>query len=112
MKYIVIFVFLLGVFSCSNSKNNNIIDEKKFINILVDIHMADATIVVKGLRIKSDSAQIRLLYNDIFSKYNITQKQIDNTFTYYSKKPLLLDRLYSKVSEKIIKKEDNYKKNN
>jgi hypothetical protein len=109
MKYIVLFIFVSSLFGCSTHEDKDIIDQDKFVDILADIHIADAVIVVKGLRINSDSAQIKALYNDVFLKYNITQKQLDKTFEFYSKKPIKLDRLYNRVSEKIVKMEDSYK---
>lgn len=97
------------IFSCSNdSFSGDIINEDTFIDVLVDIHIADATLVVKGLKINSDSTKIRMFYNDVLLKYNVTQKQIENTFVFYSKNPRDFEELYEKVSENIVKLESEY----
>lgn len=111
-KYCVLllccFVLLIG---CSkNSSSDTIIDEDTFVNLLVDIHMADATLVVKGYKINSDSTTIRLFYNDVLVEHNVTQKQIQNTFEYYTKKPKKFENIYEQVSEKIVKLEEEYDK--
>ena len=87
--------------------DDNIIPEDAFIDVLVDIHIVDATIIVKGLRINTDSTIIKLYYNDIFLKHNVTQKQIQQTFEYYTSKPRSFEKLYEKVSEQIAKREED-----
>ena len=97
--------------SCSTSPSDeNRIEEAKFIDVLVDIHIADATMVVSGFRIKTDSTKIRLYYNDVLLKHNVTQKQIQNTFKYYASNPKKFEAIYEQVSEKIIKLEEENKK--
>jgi uncharacterized protein (UPF0276 family) len=88
--------------------NNNIIDEDTFIDVLVDIHIADAIIVVNGLKINTDSTQIRQYYHDVLVKYDITQVQLQQTLVYYAKNPRDFERLYKKVSEKIVKQEEEF----
>lgn len=105
---LLIFSFIL-FYSCSiNSSDNEIINEDKFIDVLVDIHLADATLVVKGLKINTDSTKIRLFYNDVLVKHNVTQKQIENTLLLYSEDPRDFEKIYEKVSEKIVKLEGEY----
>jgi len=108
----VLLLFCLSFFAgCSkNTTNDSIIDEDAFVDVLVDIHLADATLVVKGYKTITDSTTIRLFYNDILVKHNVTQKQIQNTLEYYAKKPKRFDDIYKQVSEKIVKLEEEYDK--
>lgn len=107
---VVILIVILW-FGCSKATDNSaIIEESKFVDVLVDIHIADATLVVKGFRINTDSAEISLFYNDVLLKHKVTQKQIQNTFSYYSDNPKKFEQVYERVSEKIVKREEEYKK--
>lgn len=73
--------------------------------MLVDIHLADGILAVKGYNINRDSTNIELVYQDVINKYNTTQKQFLETVTYYSKEPREYERIYEKVSEKLAKLE-------
>ena len=95
-------------YACSSNilRNHNVLEEEQFIDVLVDIHFADAIIVVKGLRVDTDSTNIRLYYSHVLAKHNTTQKQLKATFEYYSQKPRKFEKLYEKVSERIVKLEE------
>ncbi|MDA3893906.1 MAG: DUF4296 domain-containing protein [Salinivirgaceae bacterium] len=111
----LLFLLLIAgfLFSCSEeSMNGNIIKRDTFIKVLTDIHMADATLVVKGFRVRTDSTRIRLFYNDVLMEYNVTQKQIQNTLKYYTSNPKKFEKVYEKVSENIVKLEEQFEENN
>lgn len=109
-KFIIVFALILAFStSCSDGTDKlSVIDEDKFVNVLTDIHMADATLAIKGFRINSDSTRVRLFYNDVLMEYNVTQKQIHNTFSYYTKNPKEFEDVYEKVSANIVKLEKEY----
>ncbi len=110
---IIIFVGISILFGCSRSSGSQgILNKSKFVDVLVDIHMADAVLSVEGYRIYSDSTKIRLYYNDVLKKHNVTQQQIENTLKYYSKNPRQFENVYKEVSEKIGKLEEEYEKKN
>ena len=104
-------LFIVLMAGCTKqTTSDEIIKENVFIDVLVDIHMADAILVAKGYRIHTDSTSIRLFYNDVLIEHNVTQKQIENTFEYYTKNPKKFEKVYDKVSENIVKLEEEYKK--
>ncbi len=108
MKYLITILTIVLLQSCSNQNNSNIINEDKFVDILVDIHMADATLAVKGYSVTSDSTRIRLFYSDVLKKHNVSQKQIKNTIDYYTSNTKQFVKVYKQVSEKIVKLENEY----
>lgn len=106
---VLITVIIALQFSCKQKiKRGNIINEDKFVQVLTDIHMADATLIVKGFRIKADSVRVRKYYNDVLLEYNVTQKQIHDTFIYYTKNPRDFEKVYDKVSANIVKLEKEH----
>ena len=97
--YLIIIVFLIVIpLSCKNShKNKYLIPEKTLINLLTDIHLADATTFV-ARELQSTSVYDTLSYSlYIFDKYNVTRQQFDSTLSYYSANPATLEKIYEKV---------------
>lgn len=93
------FLLLLLVISCGGKKH--IIPQNKFVDVLVDIHLAD------GMAIKSvgytstytlDSAS---LYEAVFSKHGVNRALFDSTMSYYSHRPDDFNKLYNKVLARI-----------
>ena len=112
-KLLTILIISILIIGCSkNPSNETRIEESKFIDVLVDIHLADAILVVKGYRVRTDSTKIRLFYNDVLLNHNVTQKQIQNTFKFYASNPKKFEAIYEQVSERIIKLEEENKKEN
>jgi hypothetical protein len=101
------FLFALALAAC-NSKNSDekIIGRDKFVLVIADLHMADATLAVAGLNVSKDTTEIELYYQAIFAKHGVTQKQIDNSFKHYAKKPRILEKIYDEVSEYLAKQEE------
>ncbi|PKP11373.1 MAG: hypothetical protein CVU09_03640 [Bacteroidetes bacterium HGW-Bacteroidetes-4] len=103
------FLCALALAAC-NSKNpdEKIIGREKFALVLADLHMADATLAVAGLNVSKDTTEIELYYQAIMAKHGVTQKQIDNSFKHYAKKPRILEKIYDEVSENLAKQEENF----
>jgi hypothetical protein len=112
LRFIFILLFILFVYGCSDNKNNNsvILDEDTFVDVLVDIHLTDAILNANRYRVNKDSVVIHLYYNDVLTKHNVTQKQIQNTIDYYTNHSKKFEKIYDKVSEKIVKLEEEYNK--
>ncbi|MFA6400546.1 MAG: DUF4296 domain-containing protein [Salinivirgaceae bacterium] len=112
MRIWLISILLLGTISCSNSESNQkIIDKNTMIEVLVDIHIADATLSIANLKINRDTNEIELYYGDVLKKHHITQNQIDNSLKYYTSRPKEFEKIYEKVSEKLAKMESEFQQN-
>jgi hypothetical protein len=93
------FLLLLLLIACGGRKH--IIPVNKFVDVLVDIHLAD------GMAIKSvgyastytlDSAA---LYEAVFNKHGVNRAQFDSTMSYYSHRPDDFNKLYNKVLARV-----------
>jgi hypothetical protein len=109
MRLLLFSIILLVTISCSNNEDNQkIIDKSTMIEVLVDIHLADATLSIANLKINRDTSEIELYYGDVLKKYRITQNQIDNSLKYYTSRPKEFEKIYEKVSEKLAKMESEF----
>jgi len=103
MLYALAILAVLVLFSitCLGPDRRNIIPEKKFVNVLVDIHLADGMAVTNMNNtgaFKLDSAS---LYGSVLKKYKVTRAQFDSTIVFYSSHPGDFQQIYNKVLAKL-----------
>jgi hypothetical protein len=87
--------------SCSQTE----ISREKFIDLLVDIHLADGYLSNQGYRIDAERGKINEGYTYILNKHQVTQKQFINTLEYYSRHTEQYDEIYNQVIEKLTRLE-------
>jgi hypothetical protein len=105
--YCLLLLMAILALSCSQGRFGEIIPPKKFINVLVDVHLADGIAVEnmshpKGMLLDSAS-----LYGSVFSKYGVTRTMFDSTMSYYSQHPDDFQKIYNKVTAKLKRMEDD-----
>ncbi len=89
-------------------KPENLIKEKKMIDMLVDIHIAEATFnhmrydsIVKN----SSSANF---YYSILEKYEVPDSVFEKSFVFYTSSPKNFEKMYRKVMNKLSEIEQDY----
>ena len=106
MKVFKILLFLVTLISACepNNKPKDLIEEKKMILIMTDLHIMDgymSTIVYNDTMRRNT----KNLYATIYKTHNTTQQSYEESLKYYSRKPALLDTMYNKVQALIDEKE-------
>lgn len=80
--------------------------KEKMTQVLIDIHIAEAAIALKGL--EADSA--RILYSiqkqKVLKKHGVGEEEYDTSFEYYVNHPELLDEVYTSVVDSLSLRED------
>jgi hypothetical protein len=106
MKVFKILIFLVTLFyACEpDNKPKDLIEEKKMILIMTDLHIMDGYM---STIIYSDTTKrnTKNLYATIYKTHKTTQKSYEESLKYYSRKPALLDTMYNKVQALIDEKE-------
>ncbi len=92
---------VFNLIACNNSGRKYIISENTFVDVLVDIHLADATALYNrpedtGFVLNTDS-----LHKSVFTSHGVTSAQFDSTISYYSKRPEDFLRVYNNVTNKL-----------
>lgn len=111
-KLIVIFCILTLVFvACDKlpiEKPKDLISEKQMIQMLVDIHIAEATfnhMRYDSLVRKSSSANF---YYSVLNKYEVQDSVFEKSFVFYSSTPKHFEEMYKDVMNKLSEIEQEY----
>ena len=95
-------VLLILALMCTACKKEKPITGKEFIereilvDILVDLHMADAITQDRKFSRKYDADSVDLV-TPLLEKYQISRQMYDTTMYEYTRKPKLLDEVYNDV---------------
>lgn len=94
-------VLLLFV-SCSGEKKKYVIPERKFVDLLVDLHLAEGVVTesrrMEGIEYEIDSAS---LYGSVYRKHNVSKAMFDSTMMFYSRRPERFKKIYNNVSRHL-----------
>jgi len=88
-RILVLFLFLLSLVVCG-CKSKERLDEDTFVNVYTDLIIAEDTVDVS-----------KNFKNEIFKKYNISEKTYTNTVNYYNDKPEKWQKFFEKVEDKV-----------
>jgi len=74
------------------------------INILVDIHLAEAYISYMQNKTANIKSTTKATYDSLLKRHNITIEILDSNLYYYASKPKELENMYQEVIMKITQK--------
>lgn len=104
---------LMFLWACNTNKApQNIIERSKMINVLVDMHLADAVLA----KVNNTDTMLMMAsskYYFIFKKYQIDSAKFTNSLKYYNNEPDEFKKMYAEVVGSLnakIPKEKNDKK--
>src|SRR4030042_2922369 len=113
-RLVVFGISLLLITGCNSHrefKKKYLLDREDLVNVLVDIHLANA------LQGSPEFYKISRVYDSIdtnsmiFSKYGIEKASFDSTLAYYTKKPEILTSIYDEVIMHLTQIQDSIKVN-
>jgi len=80
----------------------NLIQRDTMVNIIVDLRLMDAILVVKQRKGERDINDLKYyLNNSILTKYNITRPQFDSSFVYYQSDLKVIDEIFAVAITKL-----------
>lgn len=113
MRYLIFFFLFISIlFSCSVRHENNftsssdsdsllILQRDSLIQILVDIHLADAISSTSNFKDIEKRDFSYSCYQSVFDKYKISKERFDKSMKIYSRDPKNLDLIYEDVLVKM-----------
>lgn len=100
-------VGLILLVACTNSNHSKLpIKGEKLIEVLTDVYLAEAAMQTLTEHVKDSLGQI--YYQQLFEIHQITKSDFDKTIQLMESDPVLLDKLYAKVQERIVLLEQKY----
>ena len=95
-----ILLFLVLIFSdCKRERpitGKEFIEREMLVDILVDLHMADAITQDRKFSRKIDADSVDIV-SPLLEKYQVSRQMYDTTMYMYSRRPKLLDEVYNEV---------------
>ncbi|HRS54117.1 MAG TPA: DUF4296 domain-containing protein [Bacteroidales bacterium] len=101
-------MFLFSFYSCQNKSseivynNDSIIAPRKMVEILVDVHLAEAALNIKQLNNQDIKYYTYLYYSNIFKKHNIDIFLFKRSLEYYLSHPEYFEDIYNEVMGSLI----------
>ncbi|MFH2141783.1 MAG: DUF4296 domain-containing protein [Bacteroidota bacterium] len=108
MRKLFFFSFIVLVFNfCSSEVEPEIpdyvISREKIIPVIIDMHIADATLMTLQLDNKENKYRSDFYYEQIFTKHNITKSDFDTSIMFYSRIPDYYNKIYDDVLAELNK---------
>jgi hypothetical protein len=110
-KRFLILVFVIAFVSCEKpviEKPRHLIKEKQMINMLFDIHLAEATFN----RMRNDSivrkSSSENFYYSVLAKYDVPDSVFEKSFIYYASNPKNFEKIYREVMSKLSETEQAF----
>ena len=110
-KKILASLCLGGLFfiSCSKKEEKipeNILPKEKMIQVMVDVHLAEAVIQSRNLNLNDSTKTIAAgYYKNLFEKNKINEQQFRESFLFYSHHLDLMNKIYEDVINELSKKQ-------
>ena len=102
--FLILIIAVFAFTACENEimpKPEHLIKEKKMINMLVDVHLADATF--NHLRYDSVMQHNRTenFYYSVLDKYEVPDSVFEQSLIYYESFPKDFEKMYRKVMSRL-----------
>jgi hypothetical protein len=120
----VIVVLLLTIVTACNPKSefeltqsdlnevpDSVIAVEEMIDILCDIHLAEAWVVEQPADSVPNTQKLASYYAGIFLSHGISEEEYKRSFQYYTSKPVLMNHIYNKATEKLNLLESQHRNN-
>ena len=111
-KNIIFLLLLLLAVSCDEppiEKPEHLIKQDKMIQMMVDIHLAEATYMNRrsqdSLVRESSSADF---YYSVLNEYQIPDSVFEKSFVYYASTPKKFEKMYREVMNKLNEMDQEY----
>lgn len=111
-KLQILFLFLiLAIFGCEDevlNKPENLVKEQQMIEMLVDIHLAEATYNrFRYDSIMENNSSINFYYS-VLEKYQVPDSVFEQSFVFYASTPKNFEKMYRKVMNNLSQLEQEY----
>ncbi len=108
---IVLFLLVVVLSACDKPivpKPEKLVREKQMIDMLVDIHLAEATYnKFRYDSIMQNNSSVNFYYS-VLAKYEIPDSVFEQSYVYYASQPKNFEKMYRKVMSKLSEMEQSF----
>jgi hypothetical protein len=110
-KIISLLLLTFAIIACDKQyveKPDQLIREKKMIDMLVDIQLAEATFIhMRNDSIVRKSSSVNF-YHSVLEKYNVPDSVFEKSFVYYASDTKRFEKMYREVVNRLSEMEQEY----
>lgn len=106
IHYSLFIILCAAVFTACRPRN--ILSPKQMEDIFVDLHTAEGMIEISGLNYGQDE-RLKGYFQSVLDKHGITQAQFDSSLVWYTSNPVIFEKIYPKVVERLEKQAEDAK---
>jgi hypothetical protein len=107
----ILALIITAFISCDNEaikKPDHLIKEKQMINMLADLHLAEATFNhMRNDTIIRNSSSVNFYYS-VLAKYEVPDSVFEKSFLYYASNPKNFEKIYREVMNKLSETEQGF----
>ncbi len=86
--------------SLAGCRPRGVLSSSEMEDVLYDLHFTDGVVSVAGWRLGHDTLRYEC-YTFVLEKHGITQAQFDSSLVWYTAHPLLFDKIYPHVIDRL-----------
>ncbi|MCQ2328578.1 MAG: DUF4296 domain-containing protein [Paludibacteraceae bacterium] len=106
IHYSLFIILCAAVFTACRPRN--ILSPKQMEDVFVDLHTAEGMIEISGLNYGHDE-YLKGYFQSVLDKHGITQAQFDSSLVWYTSNPVIFEKIYPKVVERLEKQAEDAK---
>ncbi len=102
--FLILFIVAFAFTACEDEimpKPEHLIKEKKMINMLVDVHLADATFTHFRYDSIMRNNRVENFYYSVLDKYEVPDSVFEQSLVYYASFPKDFEKMYRKVMSRL-----------
>ncbi len=80
---------------------DTVLEVDKMIDIMTDIHLAEAWVIEDNNDTISKNAQLASYYEEIFLNHQITSDHYKRSYNFYADRPYMMNYIYQRITEKL-----------
>jgi hypothetical protein len=110
--FAIVLIFLFAAYACSKppvKKPQNLVDKDRMIDILVDVHLAEAAFNSRRHRDtvvgKSSSADF---YYSVLQKHEVKDTIFEKSLVFYASQPRQFEKMYRQVMNQLTEIEQEF----
>ena len=111
LPYALILLLVACVDQTPPPPPDNALDKEKFVEVMVDVHLVEAAINQKFIKVNDSTQASYRYYKHLFEKHEINRTDFDSTFNYYMRHPKLMSEIYIQVHDSLQALSDDLNEN-